>query len=181
MLKKTGPQSTKAILALARHSLERHHLPRIELCLGKLEEKDIWWRPHSSCNSIGNLVLHLNGNVRQWIVSGLGGQSFRRERDKEVSERRPLPRRQLTAKLKATVRAACRLIRKLRPGDLERQYTIQGLRVSGLQALLHVTEHFAFHAGQIIYITKLRLREDLAFTRLPGERQRRRRARLPVL
>ena len=181
-MKRTEHQLTKSILANTCHSLEKHHLPRIERCLGMLSDKDVWWRPHRSSNSIGNLALHLSGNVSQWIIASLGGMPFRRERDKEFSERRRIPRHKLAATLRASVRTACRLIRRLRPEDLERQYTIQGVRVTGLQALLHVSEHFAFHSGQIIYITKLKRRQDLAFTRLPGEKPKRaRRTTLPVL
>ena len=72
-MKQDRPQGIDPILAIACHSLEKHHLPRIERCLGMMSEEEIWWRPNSSSNSVGNLVLHLNGNVRQWVVSGLGG------------------------------------------------------------------------------------------------------------
>ena len=167
---------------MARHSLVKHHLPRIERCLRLLSEKEIWWRPNASSNSAGNLVLHLNGNVRQWIVAGLGGIPFSRERDKEFSERGPIPRRRIIALLRSTVQEAGSTIAQLTAADLERQFTIQGFRVTGLRALLHVTEHFAFHTGQIIYMTKLMRRRDLTFTRLPGDRPKKaRRTKLPTL
>ena len=181
-MRKTRPSFTEQLLANARHSLEKHHLPRIERCLRMLSEKEIWWRPNSSSNSVGNLVLHLNGNVRQWIIAGLGCRPFSRERDKEFSERGPISRRRLAARLKTTVREACRIIGDLTTEDLKRQHAIQGFQMAGLRALLHVTEHFAFHAGQIIYVTKLKKRIDLAFTRLPGDRSRKSRpAKLPTL
>lgn len=138
-----------------------------------LSQEQVWWRPHSTSNSVGNLVLHLAGNVRQWIVCGLGGDMDRRERDKEFSERGPVRRRDLIQRLESTVREADRVLTKLSAGDLARTYRIQGFRVSGLAAIAHVTEHFAHHAGQIIYVTKLQTSMDLRFTHLPGEKARR--------
>ena len=162
----------KAFLAQARHSLEEHHWPRIEHCLRRLPERDIWWRPDETSNSVGNLALHLAGNVRQWIIAGLGGAPDERERDKEFGERGPLPRARLVTLLRGTVKEACQVIARLGPRALSRSHSIQGFKVSGFHAISHVTEHFAYHTGQIIFITKLRLGVDLKFTRLPGERRR---------
>jgi len=173
---------TRQILTQARHALEAHHLPRIARCLRMLSEKEIWWRPHPTSNSVGNIVLHLEGNVRQWIISGLGGAPDRRERDKEFSERGPIPRRVLLARLGKTVAEASRVIRKLSQDDLTREYVIQGFRLSGLKALWHVVEHFAHHSGQIVLVTKMKRRRDLGFTRLPGQAIKASRARtLPAV
>jgi uncharacterized damage-inducible protein DinB len=170
------PDLAQAFLAEARHSLCEQHLPRITRCLKMLSEDQIWWRPHSTSNSVGNLVLHLAGNVRQWIISGLGGEPDRRERDKEFSEFGPLPRRFLIRHLEKTVAAANRVLAKLASPGLTREYGIQRFRVTGLAAVAHVTEHFAYHNGQIIYATKLLQGRDLRFTRLPGEKAASRRA-----
>jgi len=159
----------KQILAQARHSLQAHHLPCIARCLALLSEKEIWWRAHPTSNSVGNLVLHLEGNVRQWIISGVGGAPDRRERDKEFAERGPIPRRMLLTRLRKTVGEACRALERLSARDLTHMYTIQGFRLTGLRAILHVTEHFSHHSGQIILVTKLKRRQDLRFTRLPGQ------------
>jgi len=171
-----------AILAQARHSLLSHHLPRITRCLVLLPEREIWWRPHSTSNSIGNLVLHLSGNVRQWIISGVGGAPDRRERDLEFAERGPIPKRRLIARLRGTVNEACRVLKKASPADLEKPRLIQGYRVTGFEAITHVAEHFAHHSGQIILITKMRLRRDLGFTHLPEEKPKKPRGRkLPAI
>jgi uncharacterized damage-inducible protein DinB len=154
----------------SQHSLRDHHLPRILSCLALLSPKQVWWRGNEASNSIGNLALHLEGNVRQWIVSGLGGAPDRRARDKEFAERGPLPRRRLEAKLRKTVREACRVLSRLTPRDLARRYSIQKFSVTGFEAVSHVTEHFAFHTGQILFATKLILGRDLGLTRLPGEK-----------
>ncbi len=172
-MKGTNPNFSKQFLAHARHSLELDHLPRITRCLKMLSEKEIWWRPHPSSNSVGNLVLHLEGNVRQWIISGLGGEPDCRERNREFAERRPIPRRVLLARLAKTVAEACRVFEGLSSRALARVYSIQRFRVTGLEALCHVTEHFAYHSGQIIFVTKLKRCEDLGFTRLPDGRPRR--------
>ncbi|HEV2493885.1 MAG TPA: DUF1572 family protein [Terriglobia bacterium] len=167
------------LLLDARRTLEKRYLPRVTRCLGMLSDDEILWKPHPSSNSVGNLVLHLSGNVRQWIISGLGGQPDIRERDKEFTEVGPLPRRMLITRLRRTVTEASRVLARLSARDLRRQYSIQRFRVTGLEAVFHVTEHFAYHAGQIIFITKLKRGEDLGFTRLPGEK--RKRTHLPSL
>jgi len=161
---------SKRFLAQARHSLREQHLPRIIGCLKTLSEDQIWWRPNPTSNSVGNLVLHLAGNVRQWVVCGLGGEQDRREREKEFSELGPLPRPFLIRHLEKTVAAANRVLANLSSPDLARQYNIQGFGVTGLTAVAHVTEHFAYHTGQIIYATKLLRGADLGFTLLPGDK-----------
>ena len=165
-----SPKTTRTarmFLANSQELLAKQNLPRIVKCLQQLSEEDIWWRPNSASNSVGNLVLHLCGNVRQWIVSGLGEAEFRRERDREFAEQGPIPREVLVKQLRETVRDACRVLAQLSDDSLSRKYDIQGYHETGLYAVFHVTEHFGYHAGQIIYITKLKSAQDLKFTRLP--------------
>src|SRR3990172_4111783 len=102
-MKNSNRAIVEHILGEARHSLQAHHLPRIARCLGMLSEEEIWWRPHPTSNSVGNLVLHLEGNVRQWLLSGLGGRPDLRDRDWEFRERGPISRRTLLARLRKTV------------------------------------------------------------------------------
>ena len=175
--RKSGLAGGESFTEQARHSLRRQHLPRIIRCLETLTQDQIWWRPHRTSNSIGNLVLHLAGNVRQWIISGLGKQPDRRDRDREFEEPGPIPRRKLARHLETTVTEACRVLMETSPHDLRREFHIQGFRVTGLSAMAHVTEHFAYHTGQIIYATKLLTGADLGFTRLPGEKGKNQKAR----
>jgi uncharacterized damage-inducible protein DinB len=170
---------THPIVAQAERVLQKVYLPRIIDCLEQLSVEQIWWRPHETVNSVGNLVLHLAGNLRQWIISGLGGAPDVRQRDLEFSERRPLPRRVLVTQLGKTVREACRVLRKLSPQDLARVVTIQKFQVTAMEAAFHVAEHFSHHAGQIILLTKILTGRDLEFTHLPGERRKTSR-RLPA-
>ena len=165
-------------IAQACHSLLHYHLPRIERSVGRLSKAEVWRRPNPASNSIGNLLLHMEGNVRQWNISGLGGAPDRRRRDLEFRELGPLPPRETLARLAQTVREAAGVLARLSAADLLRRYEIQGFRVTGLEAAFHVAEHFAFHTGQIIYATKSLRGEDLGFTRLPGEK-RTRKNRLP--
>jgi uncharacterized damage-inducible protein DinB len=167
------------VIVQADHVLRQVYLPRIVSCLELLSSEQIWWRPHETSNSVGNLVLHLSGNVRQWIISGLGGAADSRQRDLEFSERRPLPRRFLASRLRQTVLEACRIMVKLSPEDLERVHSIQKYQVTGLEAAFHVAEHFSHHAGQIILLTKMLTGSDLKFTRLPGNKRKNRR-KLPA-
>lgn len=176
---KRKPAFAQQMTAEARHSLERVYLPRIVHCLRLLSDEDVWWKPHAATNSVGNLVLHLAGNVRQWIVSGMGGAVDVRQRDREFAELGPLPRRRLIARLRRSVTEAGRVLAKLDARELARPRMIQGFRVTGFKAIFHVTEHFAYHTGQIIFVTKLKRGEDLGFTRLPGEKPKR--TRLPSL
>lgn len=158
----------RPILSEARRILAETYPPRISRCLKLLSEDEIWWRPNPASNSVGNLVLHLQGNVRQWIISGLGGQVDHRDRDREFAETGPIARRALLAGLRKTMEEADQVLTALREPDLQRKLTIQGYKVTGFEVLSHVAEHFALHAGQIIYVTKFKCGKDLKFTRLPA-------------
>jgi hypothetical protein len=167
IVKSKNDQIANLFLQDARKQLGRY-LRNIVRCLSLLTEEEIWWRPNTASNSVGNIVLHLSGNVRQWIISGLGGAPDVRVRDKEFAEQGPIPRRVLVARLRTTVAEASRVLDRLSSESLMRKYTIQGFHITGLVAASHVYEHFSHHAGQIIYITKMKRGKDLRFTRLPS-------------
>ena len=138
-------------------------LGRIETCAARLTPDQIWVRGSDHQNAVGNLLLHLNGNVRQWILSGLGGAPDRRERDVEFATREQLAPAELTAQLRASVEAAVGVIRGLSAEDLLLPTRIQGYEGTKLTAVYHVVEHFAGHAFQIFFLTKLLTGEDLGF------------------
>ncbi|HEY6465014.1 MAG TPA: DUF1572 family protein [Candidatus Acidoferrales bacterium] len=144
------------------------YLPKMCDSLELLSDDEIWWRANDASNSLGNLILHLCGNMRQWIVSGLGGAEDIRQRDLEFSEQGPIPRAELIEKLRAAVREASKVIHGLSARDLVKEYSIQGFRVTGYEAAIHVTTHIAYHAGQIIYVAKMKRGKDLGFTKLPA-------------
>jgi uncharacterized damage-inducible protein DinB len=138
---------------------------RISQCLDHLDNEQIWARGSENENAIGNLLLHLAGNVRQWILSGVGGRPDVRVRDREFSARGGIDKADLMERLQTTVEDAALVIRTLRSGRLGQQVTIQNYQVTVLEAVLHVVEHFAMHTGQIIYATKMLTHADLGFYR----------------
>lgn len=155
-----------AFLAQSREYLTGHYLPKLLAALEVLSDTDLWWRPHEAANSAGNLVLHLAGNIRQWIVSGVGGAPDRRDRAMEFSRREPLSRGELVARLTEAVLEADGVLASTDPASLGERREIQGRRVTLLEAIYHVVEHFGMHTGQIIYIAKLRSGTDLGFYRM---------------
>src|SRR6266404_4637562 len=159
----------QAFIARAQHHLGEDFLPKIERCLGLLNDQQIWWRANEQSNSIGNLLLHLSGNVRQWIVCGLGDATDSRDRDSEFAQRTQIPRAELFERLKRTVNEAVATLARLDPDKLLEKHRIQGLEVSALEAVLHVVEHFSMHTGQIILLTKLLTATDLHFYDFEGD------------
>ena len=153
----------RAFIEEARSQLAADYLPKIERCLEGLSDAQIWWRPNEQSNSIGNLLLHLAGNARQWIVCGVGGASDRREREREFNQRDEIPRDALLAALRATLAEVDETLASVDPNSLLEERRIQGLDVSLLRAIFHVVEHFSMHTGQIIQLTKLLKGDDLAF------------------
>jgi uncharacterized damage-inducible protein DinB len=136
---------------------------RIEDCLGRLTYDQIWLRNNDNANSVGNLVLHLCGNVRQWIGCGVGGHVDLRDRDSEFAARGGLQPVELSQRLQAVISEATGIIRSLPPERLTETRTIQKYDVTVMEAILHVVEHFAQHTGQIIFAAKLLTGQDLGY------------------
>lgn len=158
----------QAFLDESRRYLAREYVVKIRLCLERLSDDDLWWRPNERSNSIGNLMLHLAGNVRQWIVSGVGRETDTRQRQAEFDERGPLPRNEVVRRLETALSDADRVLAEVDPAMLVQDRRIQGRDTSVFRAIYHVVEHFGMHTGQIMYVTKLRTGKDLAFYRDVG-------------
>lgn len=162
----TGTTQTAGIfLETARNALIERHWPHLRECVCSLTEEQVWWRPNDSSNSVGNLLLHLNGNIGQWIVAAFNRTEDARNRPSEFSERGPTPVTGLLARLASTVEEAGAILTRLTEDDLVAKYEIQGYTVTGLYAVFHAIEHFAMHYGQIAYITKELQNRDLGFWR----------------
>jgi uncharacterized damage-inducible protein DinB len=144
--------------------LEQLH-GRIQDCLARLTPEQVWARGSDNENAVGNLVLHLSGNVRQWIGSGVAGLSDHRDRDAEFDARGGKSKEELAELLATRVSEAIGIIRSLPPARLTEQVGPQGYNVTVLEAISHVFEHFSMHTGQIILLTKLFTGQDLAFYR----------------
>jgi uncharacterized damage-inducible protein DinB len=152
-----------AFINAARAFLKDEYLPKIERCLERLSDEQIWWRANEDSNSIGNLLLHLSGNARQWIVSGLGEQTDERERQREFDERRLISREELLSRIKTTLGEVDETLARFDESRLLDTFLIQGTSVTALDAIFHVTEHFSMHTGQIILLTKMLSATDLGF------------------
>lgn len=153
----------------ARRLLMEEYLPKIERCLENLSDEQVWWRPTPESNGIGNLLLHLSGNARQWIVCGLGGEADERQRQTEFDAREGIPRAELLGKLKKTLADVNDVLARFDPARLLNEYPIQGTKATALAAIFHVTEHFSMHTGQIILLTKLLTASDLHFYDFEGD------------
>lgn len=138
---------------------------RIETCLGTLSDDDVWARGGENENAIGNLVLHLCGNVRQWIVSGAGGRPDIRDRDSEFAAQGGIPSADLALRLWGVVQEAISVLGEVSAERLSQRIVIQGYDVTVLEAIYHSVEHFSMHTGQIIFITKMLTGADLGFYR----------------
>jgi hypothetical protein len=146
-------------------------LDRLKHCLNQLTDAQVWWRPAEAMNSIGNLLLHLAGNVRQWIVAGLGGAKDERFRQGEFDERRQIPKDELLAKLEATVAEAKAAMGQQTPEKWARVRRIQSFEVTGLGAAVHSVSHFRGHTQEIIHLTRTQLGERYKFDFVPKTKE----------
>jgi uncharacterized damage-inducible protein DinB len=159
----------ESFLKRASEYLLGDYLPKIERCLEKLNDEQIWWRANEESNSIGNLILHLCGNARQWIVCGVGSAPDARNRDSEFEQRDVIPRDELVTLLRSTLSDVHATLQSLDPSTLLEYRRIQGNDVDILEAVFHVTEHFSMHTGQIILLTKLLTGSGLHFYDFEGD------------
>jgi len=161
----TTPSVTSLFLDFSRQKLLTQFWPRLKACVEPLSEEQIWWKPNDASNSIGNLILHLNGNVRQWLVASFNREQDARDRPAEFAAASGLTAAQLLERLGATLNDAAAVLARLTEADLTAPYHIQGYHVTGLEAVYQVVEHFGLHYGQIAYIAKSLSGRDLGFYR----------------
>ena len=155
--------SEPAFVERSRYYLAYEYPTKIRLALESLDETQIWKRENADSNSIGNLMLHLAGNVRQWIVGGIGGEQCDRNREAEFAAAGGVMKSELLSKLSASVIDADRVLARLTEDDLNRQVTIQGRDTTVFAAVYHVVEHFSMHTGQIIMLAKMYSSRPLRF------------------
>jgi len=164
--KKMAASSVSTLfLEFSRAKLIEQYWPRLRSCVESLTDEQIWWRPNDASNSIGNLLLHLNGNVQQWLVASFDRLTDARDRPAEFAERRHVPAADLLEQLGSTLERASGVLSRLTEAELRATYHVQGYTVSGVHAVYQVVEHFGIHYGQIVYITKLIGGKDLGFYR----------------
>jgi hypothetical protein len=147
-----------AIVTAARQTLA-DALGKIEHCIGQLSEDQLWWRPRPEMNSIANLMLHLSGNVRQYIVAGVGGAKDLRNRPAEFADRSHRPKQDLLIKLKSTIDEADNVLARLSADQLVAQRQIQGWDLTLTEAVFGCISHFCGHTQEIIHMTRHQLGE----------------------
>lgn len=129
----------------------------------ELSESDIWQKPNNSSNSIGNLILHLCGNIGQYIIASLGENPDTRERDLEFSTSDGLAKAELLEKLIKTVETAKATIENATTEQFLKKRMVQGFDFSGIGVVIHAVEHYSYHTGQIAFWTKILKDKDLGF------------------
>ncbi|HET6879276.1 MAG TPA: DUF1572 family protein [Pirellulales bacterium] len=160
----------RAFVNEARHTLA-DSMKKVEHCLDQLRDEDLWWRQHESQNSIQNILLHLCGNVRQWIIHGVGGAPDVRDRAQEFSDRRPLTKAELLSRLRQTLTEAHCALAELPPDRLLEPRRIQGFDATALAAIFETVSHFVGHTHQIVYIARLRLGDAYRFQWQPANEE----------
>lgn len=137
--------------------------PRLEKCLAELTESELWQRPNPQSNSVGNLLLHLCGNITQYVLCALGGHPDHRVRDAEFAAEGGGSKSELLGKLSAVVNEATQIIRQADNETMLRQHRVQGFEMSGIAIAVHVCEHYSYHTGQVAFWVKLLKSKDLGF------------------
>jgi uncharacterized damage-inducible protein DinB len=160
----------RAYLAAGRRKLAYCH-ERITHCLNQLDDARVWWRPQEGMNSVANIVLHLCGNLRQWIVSGVGGAPDVRDRPAEFAERGSFPRAELQRRLDAVVAEADAVLAGTDEAVLLDARTVQGFAETVLSAIFDTLAHLNGHMQEIVYITRLLLGERYKFAWIPSPAQ----------
>ena len=160
----------QAYVAASRHRLVES-VKKIKHCLDQLTDEQVWWRPNESMNSIANLVLHLCGNVRQWIVSGVGGAPDHRDRPKEFSERNPITKPELSRRLDEVVAQADAVLARLTDQELLEARRIQGFDETPLAAIFDSLTHFQGHTQEIVFITRFQLGDKYKFQWVPTTKE----------
>src|SRR5262245_38509707 len=162
----TADELAAAVGAAAAHELDTA-LGRIKHCLSQLNDAQVWHRPQSGLNSIGNLVLHLCGNLRQWVVAGLGGAPDVRNRPDEFAEQGPVPKDELLVRLETVVEEAKGTLAGVDARQLTEARRIQGFDVTGAAAVFDSVPHFRGHTQEIVHMTRLQLGDAYMFAWTP--------------
>ncbi|MGD9855427.1 MAG: DUF1572 family protein [Planctomycetaceae bacterium] len=157
----------RAFLDAAIHRLQAS-TAKIVHCVEQLDDEQLWWRPTPSQNSIGNLVLHLCGNLRQWIIAGVGGAPDVRDRPREFAERGPLPRMELRRRLHSCIGEAGDALASADCTTLLVPCRIQGFETTPLTAIMDSVTHFQGHTQEIISLTRQQLGESYRFHWTPS-------------
>jgi hypothetical protein len=142
-------------------------LDRIKHCLDQLTDGQVWHRSRPGLNSIGNLILHLCGNLRQWVVAGIGSEPDVRNRSAEFAERGPIPKKELVSSLEAVVEEAKRVLAGVHARQLAQPHRIQGFDMTEVAAIFDSVPHFRGHTQEIVHMTRSHLGDAYKFAWTP--------------
>ena len=148
------PSWRDLIIIQAKVRILDENIPRIFKCLDMLTTEQVWHKFHTHTNAIGNLILHLEGNARQWILSTFADHADHRQRQQEFDHDTVMDKAQLKARLHSLSGALMACFDNITEQNLLNEHTVQCYRESGISILIHVIEHFSYHTGQIAYVTK---------------------------
>ena len=137
--------------------------PRIFKCLSLLDEEQLWKQFNPNIPAVGSLILHLCGNARQWILSGIGNQVDNRQRDLEFVVHKNIKKTDLIFLLENLRVNLKQCLLETKPEKFNQFYIIQGFTETGFSVLVHVIEHFSYHTGQITTLTKLHTNSDTGY------------------
>jgi uncharacterized damage-inducible protein DinB len=166
-MQETSRSVGQAYLAEGRRRLAACH-QRIQHCVGQLDDDQVWWRPREGMNSIANILLHLCGNVRQWIIAGVPRTPDTRDRPREFAEREPIPKKELLRRLDAVVREADAVLAAVTDAQLLEPRRIQGFDETVLSATFDTLAHFNGHTQEIVYVTRLQLGDAYKLAWVPA-------------
>jgi hypothetical protein len=144
---------------------------KVEHCLSQLSDEQLWWRPRPEMNSIANLLLHLSGNMRQWIIAPCTGLADVRNRPAEFGDRSGRTKQQVLAILQKTVAEADAAMAGVAPEQLTQPRRVQSYDVTLLQAIFNTVSHFRGHVQEIIHMTRAQLGERYRFDFVPKGEQ----------
>lgn len=162
-MKKYDENFRDLLISETKRRLFEESVPRLKKCLNQLPEKEVWYRPNNHSNSMGNITLHLCGNVRQWILSGLGKQKDTRTRQQEFDEIGPISTSELTQKVDDLMGKVEHVLDSVTSEMLLEKHKVQVYEETGLSILVHVVEHFSYHVGQMTYFVKWRKDMDMGY------------------
>ncbi len=145
----------------------RSGLQKIQHCVGQLDQQQLWWRPAPNLNSIANLLLHLEGNVRQWLVAGLLGLPDMRARQQEFDDRSQRSAASLLGALTDCVEEACQAIMSVDTDALLQERLVQEFPVDGLEAIANSVSHFCGHVQEIVLLTRMQCGKEYQFAFVP--------------
>ena len=155
--------AAEIFISRSRYWLTKEYPIKLRHCVNALPRDAVWARPSKGSNSVGNLLVHLTGNVTEWILGGVGRQSIKRHRASEFAQTEGADAGTLLDNLEAVLRDADSVLAGLTVEDLERSIVIQDRDTTVLGAIYHVVEHFSMHTGQIILMTKVQAPGEIRF------------------